>query len=411
LFCGVTPPSLPFAVSNSVSAMDEETPTCQGSRTPFEQKEDLPPSTPPELPPSTPEAWSVQKPNVKEGAEQSPAMQRPHPLSTVQALPTPCRRGRRRTPTHHTPVNEDLVPNTPEVSQVQAESIQKITSKEGEEPSSAKQQSHSFSVALPTPCRGGRHCTPPLHYMPVNEAETTHKISSQDGEELSPPRLQLYPLSSVSFDSFEASDISTTGHLPRHPWAMPGKLRFYATLAAALAPVVVLLVAVMIFCDPGHHAFHDELTARPASANLQGLVMPGVQQTKGGRSSAPLGPLPIKKPTTTNNKKAFDFRPRFYDHGRRENRLVDAPTNLAGGLPGPFASGHDSWIRQRRPLTATENYPAVVAAAEAAGVAALHTESSQGTSGTVRHGAPTAATSKEWNKVDRPSTANLPTDA
>jgi len=398
-----------FAISTSASAMDEETPLCQDCNTPLEQKEDLAPSTPQELPPSTPEAWSVQRPNVKEGAEQSPAMQRHHPLPAVQALPTPCR-GRRRTPTHHTPVNEDLVPNTPEVSQVQAESIQNTTSKEGEEPSSAKQQSHSFSVTLPTPCRGGHHCTPPLHYMAVNEAETIQNISTREGEELSPAMLQLYTLSSVRFDSFEASDLSTTGHLPRHPWAMPGKLRFYATLAAALAPVVVLLVAVMIFFDPGHHVFHDDLTARPVSANLQGLIMPGAQQTEGGRSSATFGPLPIKKTTKANKEKAFDFRPRFYDQGSRENNLVEAPTNLAGGLPGPFTSGHDSWVRQRRPLTAPENDLAVVAAAEAAGAAALHTESSQGTSSTARRGAPAAATIKEWHKVDWPFTASLPTD-
>jgi len=396
--------------------MDEDTPICQGtSTTSPEQNEDLAPSTPQadqlcyanldiaprtpqELPPSTPEAGSVQKMNIKEGDETSPSRQVPRALPAMQALPTPCRGGRRRTPTHYTPLNEDLARSSPEVGQ--AESIQNTISKEGQEPSSAKQQSHSLPPALPTPCRGGLHRAPPLHYMAVNEAETVSKTSSREGEELSPARLQLSPLSSARIDSSEDCDISTSGHPARQPRIMPGKLRFYATVAAVLAPLVVLLAAIFIFFDPGHHAFHDDLTARPVSANLQGLVMPGAQQTErsgfvpGGRGSAPVGPVPSKQPVKANNEKVFDFRPTFYDQGTRRKSLVKAPTKLGGGLPGPFVSGHESWLRQGRPLTSPKSYPAVVAAAEAAGVAALHAESSQGTSSTARRGVPAAATSR-----------------
>lgn len=101
------------------------------------------------------------------------------------------------------------------------------------------------------------------------------------------------------------------------------------------------------------------------------------------RRSASFGRLPIQQPSKANNEKVFDFRPRFYDQGTRDNDLVKAPTNLrAGRLPKPFSLGHDSWLPEREPVAAPEDYPAVVAAAEAAGVAALHTESSQGTSGT-----------------------------
>jgi len=342
----------------------------------------------------------VQKTSIKEGEEPSPALQHPRPLLAVQALPTPCRGGRRRTPTQYTPVNEDLATSTPEMGPVQAESIQKTANKEGEEPSSAKQKAQPLHAALPTPCRGGRSRTPPLHYVAVNEAETIQNAISREGEEQLPARLL------VRFDSFEASDTMSTDHLARPQWIMPGKIRFYATVAAVLAPVVVLLVAVIVFFDPGHHAFHDDLTARPVSANLQGLVMPGAQQTEGSkyvtgvRSSMPLGPALSHQPMRDNDEKAFDFRPRFYNQGDGKDTFTKAPTNLAGGLPRPLASGHDSWLRQRRPLTVPEDYPAVIAAAETAGAATLHAKSSLGTTfrgkSSTAHGAPVDGSSQDF---------------
>jgi hypothetical protein len=234
------------------------------------------------------------------------------------------------------------------------------------------------------------------------------------------------PVDKVHFDLSEDSNASTTSAAARwaakYQWVPQNKLRFYTTVAVALAAGLVLVVGIMLVFNSGYGAFRKKLTTRPMSANVHGLIMPGashiakVGNINGSLGSATSGSALSNELAQADKEKVFAFRPRFDGQNGSGNSLIKpgnekvsnlqsrddarlrsrgsvgkaevsgssynsravAPANVAGGLPGPFESEQSSFLRRKHSQIASDYSAASATANEAAAIVALGADTSQG---------------------------------